>query len=577
MTVPKALKMRRSIAPGVSGPSQTEQFTLAGVDVALAKNDGLSPIRRRDLRSAIRRVARLLGDEPAQIPLDLSAISTRLAACMPAAAGLSDKSFANLKSDFLAAVRASALRPIHSSAKTSLTSGWRTLMPDLPSQRMRLGISRLARWCSAKGIEPEAVNDLILADFIAAVRAGTLHRKPNDLYRSISKIWNEIGQFLPARKLQRVSAPSFRKPARRLDWSVLPQSFRDDLDAYGSWSAGSDPFAADARSRALAPQTIKLQRNHVLAALTSLVESGVSPGAINSLADVVTVENFRRILGRRHEMVEGRENVFNRDLARTLTEIARLWVKVDDMRLAELKRLAGKVPVPVPGLTEKNKARLRQFDDPTNLLRLVDLPNRLWAEVKRDKKPSMRTVLKAQAALAIAILTWMPVRPQNLWALKFEEHIFIHEGYGAISSLEFSANEVKNEMEIAFDIPPHITKMLVEYRDRLVPKVIGKRSDRLFIKADGSAKSQWAVAWLIRKVLKRRAGIELSGHQFRHVAAKVVLDPEPGAFETVRQLLAHKSMRTTVMAYAGISSRRAARHHQQLLERVLAQVKPLRG
>jgi integrase len=130
---------------------------------------------------------------------------------------------------------------------------------------------------------------------------------------------------------------------------------------------------------------------------------------------------------------------------------------------------------------------------------------------------------------------------------------------------------------VAFDIPPHITKMLIEYRNRLVPNVIGKRPDKLFIKADGTAKSQWAVAWLIRKVLKRRAGIELSGHQFRHLAAKVVLDPEPGAFETVRQLLGHRSLRMAAQAYAGVSSRRAARHHQHLLERALAQPKPLRG
>ena len=62
----------------------------------------------------------------------------------------------------------------------------------------------------------------------------------------------------------------------------------------------------------------------------------------------------------------------------------------------------------------------------------------------------------------------------------------------------------------------------------------------------------------------------LSSHQFRHLSAKVVLDAEPGNFETVRQLLGHKSLRTTVGAYAGIDSRRAGRHHQRLVDEALA-------
>jgi hypothetical protein len=56
----------------------------------------------------------------------------------------------------------------------------------------------------------------------------------------------------------------------------------------------------------------------------------------------------------------------------------------------------------------------------------------------------------------------------------------------------------------------------------------------------------------------------------------VVLDAEPGNFETARQLLGHKSLRTTVEAYAGIDSRRAARHHQRLVEEALATEKPRR-
>ena len=83
------------------------------------------------------------------------------------------------------------------------------------------------------------------------------------------------------------------------------------------------------------------------------------------------------------------------------------------------------------------------------------------------------------------------------------------------------------------------------------------------------------MAWLISTYLKRRGGIVMTPHQFRHLSAKVLLDAEPGSFETARQLLGHKNLKTTVAAYAGIDSRRAAHHHQRLVEQALESYKPM--
>ena len=222
----------------------------------------------------------------------------------------------------------------------------------------------------------------------------------------------------------------------------------------------------------MAPLTLKLRRNQIHAAVTALVESGIKPSAILSLADLVSPENFKRILRRRLKDVEGRENNFNRDLAEALVQIGREWVKLKPNVLAELTRLTSKMPMPMPGLTPKNKAALRQFDDPAVLQRLIKLPERLWAEVKREENPNFRTLAKAQAALGIVILSYMPVRPGNLSKLAFDVHLFMKEGPGAISSLELSAAEVKNqETALAFDIPPHVARMLIEYRNRIAPKV----------------------------------------------------------------------------------------------------------
>ena len=447
----------------------------------------------------------------------------------------------------MAAVAASGFKPIPRVAKIPLSTGWKELMAELSAKRAHIGLSRFARWCSTNGIEPIQVTDVTLTDFINAVRHRTLHRKPNGLHRNVALIWNEAVQ---RSHLNLQSSGGARPSAALLNGSIgllLPDRFRKDVDAFLTWCAGVDPFAADARPRALAPQTVKLRRAQIHAAATALVESGINPKTIRSLAISSRPKTLKRILRRRNEMVGRRENIFNHDLARTLVEIARRWVKVRSGDAGQTQAARQQSPDARVGSYEQeqdNAAPIRRSCQCCG--GCLTFRDRLWAEVKRDTRPNFRTLVKAQAALGVGILCYMPVRPQNLSALKFDEHIFLHEGPGAISSLELPAHEVKNRIALAFDIPPHLAKMLIEYRNRLAPKVIGRRPDRLFVKADGTAKNQWAVAWLIRTYLRKRAGLQLSGHQFRHVGAKGVLDAEPGNFETVRQLLGHASLQTTV-------------------------------
>jgi integrase len=508
----------------------------------------------------------------------MSAISARLAGVNPVAAGLSAKSFANIRSNFLAAVKASGLVPgkLESRGKPVLSPAWVDLFARLSGQRAHIGLSRLARFASARGLAPKEITDGVIGELMAAVREGSLCPRPTVLHRKITQIWNEAARDL-ALGLRRVTVPPYRAP-KRIEWARLTDAFQREVDAHLSWCGVCDPFAADARIRPLAPRSVRLRRDQIHAGVTALVQSGVKPSAIRSLADLVTPEHFKRILRQRVDSVGGADNTFNRGLGHALLQIAHEWIHVDEQHFSELKRLFGRMPEPTVGLTHKNKRALRQFDDPAVLRRLYSLPDRLWIEARRNQRPNFRTLAKAQAALAIAILCYMPLRLQNLAALAFDIHLFMHEAARAISTLELPADEVKNGMEHAFDIPPAVANMLIDYRDRFAPQIIGRRPKRLFVNADGTPKKQAALAGLIMNYLRRRAGIVLTPHQFRHLSAKVILDADPGGFETAKQVLGHKSIKTTVGAYAGIDSRRAARRHQYLVEAgiSISSSKPLR-
>jgi integrase len=546
---------------------------LAGVLATLEREGKLAATRRRDLVSAVKRVAILLGDELAAIRLDMAAISARLAAVNPVAIGISTKRLANIRSDFLAAAKASGVIPVKPESKSSLSPAWVDLFARLSGRRAHIGLSRLARFASARGLAPKEINDEVIAELIAMVREQSLCPRPTVLHRRVTLIWNEAARD-PALGLRPVTVPSYRSP-QRIDWALLSDPFRQDVNNYLLWCSVSDPFAADARPRPLAPRTRRLRRDQIHAAVTALVESGIQPPAILSLADLVSPYHFKNILRRRVDTTSGEENIFNRDLGRALSQMAHEWVKVDDQVFTELKRLVGKVPAPVMTLTDKNKRALRQFDDPAVLRRLYRLPDRLWAEVWGDNKPTLRTLAKAQAALAVAILSYAPLRPQNLTALEFDTHLFLSKDAHAISTLELPAHEVKNGMEAAYDIPPRVAKLLVEYRERFAPKIIGHRPTRVFVNIDGTAKNQATVASLVISFVRKRAGIILTPHQFRHLSAKVMLDAGE-EYETLRQVLRHRSTRTTVGAYAGIDCRRAARRHQLLVEQVLSTEMPTR-
>jgi hypothetical protein len=74
-------------------------------------------------------------------------------------------------------------------------------------------------------------------------------------------------------------------------------------------------------------------------------------------------------------------------------------------------------------LTEKNKALLRKFDDPRLVASLLELPDRLWRDARRNAGVSKRWFIDLQTALALDILLHVAPRIENLAALSFNEHL----------------------------------------------------------------------------------------------------------------------------------------------------------
>ena len=82
---------------------------------------------------------------------------------------------------------------------------------------------------------------------------------------------------------------------------------------------------------------------------------------------------------------------------------------------------------------------------------------------------------------------------------------------------------------------------------------IGCSQGRLAVQGSPSVRDQLTAR------IQKATGLRITIHQFRHAAAAIYLKHHPGDYETVRRLLGHRNVRTTVRFYCGLETIHASR------------------
>jgi hypothetical protein len=114
-------------------------------------------------------------------------------------------------------------------------------------------------------------------------------------------------------------------------------------------------------------------------------------------------------------------------------------------------------------MTERNRMRLRVFDDPVNVERL-NLPESVMKSLARLPDPGYNDAVRAQTALAIAIELVAPLRAKNLAGLRLDRHLIrSRPGPGAVIHLVIPLGEVKNKIPLEFELPPDVVRILELY------------------------------------------------------------------------------------------------------------------
>lgn len=545
--------------------------SLADAYAKVAQRPDPNRRRQRERSSAIRSLSRWTNRRDSELPVDPKELRKVFDQVNRSGVGIRPHTLANVKSICLDMITESGfvegLRS-RGGRQAPLSPTWSAYVQRLPTRRLKTYLKRYVRFLSEENIKPTAANDAVYARYTERLGDLSLQANLHRVVRDTAKAWNEARPLFPDLDLPAITVPASKRQKTLTDIDLLPATFQSDDANFSEWASGLDIFAKNARRRQLSPRTVAKIKQDIRRAVTFLIKAGTAPESITGFATLLTIENFTTILRGAHAEKGGLPSSYNFHMALSLMAIGRDFLKLDPAVIEVLTQLTYKIPRPPQHITVKNTKLIGRFDDAATIKKLVEAPQDLWKIVKSHKKPNRWTLSKAQAAIAIAMLPVIPLRLGNLSALTFDEHVFLRPN--GVSTITVPAHENKSGTALAFDIPPNLVDMLMEYRNVIVPKIIGCRPRYLFCRDDGERKNFATVRANIQTYLIQYLGFHMNPHAFRHLAAKITLDQDPGAHGQVQQFLGHKTIMTTENFYVGWDTKRAQQGHIRNLEKTLA-------
>jgi integrase len=124
--------------------------------------------------------------------------------------------------------------------------------------------------------------------------------------------------------------------------------------------------------------------------------------------------------------------------------------------------------------------------------------------------------------------------------------------------LVFPDYDVKNRVNLEFPFDDKLTALIDEYVHTFRSTLLRGSNDLwLFPGAAGGHKDAKTFGGQITDRVEKATGLRITAHQFRHAAAAMWLKHKPGDYETVRRMLGHRNIQTTINFYCGLETLQA--------------------
>lgn len=544
-------------------PDNTNPFSdpqipsLAWLREHIESHDDLPRQQRRDMASACNTTAKWFGLPLSAIPASPAFLRKRFDRLHPSHVGVSERRIGNVKSLLLRAIREAGLSTALGDYQCPLSPEWQNLFTQIDDKYLRTGISRFLRYCSKQGILPSDVNDVVASNYLEALETESLVKRPRELHQTCCRLWNKVGVSVEDWPETTLTVPRYDNNKYTIPDSMIPLPLQAEIDDYLDRLAGADLFQGPVKP--LKPSSLKTMRRRIGWYLSALHHVGEDVTQIDSLSKLCQYELFVKAIRWHWERAGKRQTLNVASIAWTIYCIAAKHLGCDEETANRYQDAIAQLRPAHTGLSEKNREALRQFDDPAVVQRFLQCPDALWDLA--NKQDNRKGHWLAQAAIAIEVLIYAPIRLQNLSTLRLDRHLSWANNR---CHIHLPADEVKNGITLDFILPQPVSDRLRAYVDRWHHRFGHSASVFLFPGHHG-AKDGSTMRKQIKRTLFDHTGIRLSPHQFRHVAAKLLLDQLPGHYEVVRKLLGHTNLSSVYEYYSGAETKAATELYDDVI------------
>jgi integrase len=539
-------------------PMELLEPTFSVAMTAIEDAADLSAGIKRHWVCSLRQIAKWL-DRPVEVtPARWTAIRLPVGQLHHARVGVTAKTVANHKSNVAAALRWFGKEHNVPSRGVALSAEWAVLRDGIGDRGRRARLYGLMRYCSGRTLMPASVDDAVVADYLG-YRAETSSLATNSMARrSIARAWNASADENPAWPAQRLTQPPLKAKEGPV-WEDFPEGLRRDIEKYLAGLGKVRRGTNGKRSRPCSPKTITTRRAELVAVARMAVRIGTPIETVTSLAALLDPDVVGPVLEAYWKKNGKEPKVYTIDLGWKLLSLAKqigldeaAIERLDDIRASLEEHRHG-------GLTGKNLKLIRQVLTEGIWSEVVSLPNALMRQARADQAHApVKAAVTAQLAVAVAILSFAPVRLTNLVSIKLEENLIKPGGPNSPFWLVYPHYDIKNRVNLEFTFDEDLTGLIDEYIHDFRPTLL-RRSNAgwLFPGVAGEPKTANMFSTQITERIQKATGLRITVHQFRHACGAIYLKHRPGEYETVKRLLGHRNIQTTINFYCGLETTQA--------------------
>lgn len=524
-------------------------------DPKLGKN------QRSNEASAIRGLERIVNTPLSAIPLDEQYLLNVCYKAIHAEKALAKRRRGGIITLLNRVLKRAGIIKVGSRRSGKTSVGWIRLLKSLPGRNDEYGLSTFAKYCSARGIMPCEVT---LDTWHAFADETLLHsgfKNPRETVRRVVVTSNRarfehpdwpLPEFPALANPRLVSCPK----------SDFPASLWEDFNNYvlKSSTPSSDIFAIDWPTQ-LSPETLGRYRDVAWRTASAQVHRGRPACEIVNLRALLDVDWLKEATRWLHEHAGNKFLKDHLNMAATWVSIGDNYVRPPEKTMEMLRKgIMGMIAAKLgpPEFSRRNIEKLEQFNAPNLVEEFLLMPFRIFDEVSRKKVVTVKDATQMMAAVGMELLLTTMVRRKNLAQADLKMNFWPAKPRAdGTWTFRVKAKDVKNHKDLDFKLGKETTRLIEFYLKTCRPLLLKHPATVLFLRTDGTPKGSTMMADLIVNTVRKRLGLDVNVHLFRHIGAMLFLDKHPGGLEVVRVMLGHGNTKTTEKFYARLKATKA--------------------